>query len=97
MTSDTFPRQTEFISNPMLHDEVGVWVYFCMHSEGGKIFFLGGIVEKSVSHAKKRSAAALLEWSSVQGCDFSLAHTIEEMKNLHLMEDRNILPGCLSF
>lgn len=66
-----------------------------MHSEGGNLHFGWCSKKKSVSHARKIAAAAPLEWSSVQGCDFSLIYTIEEMKDLHLMEDRNILPGCL--
>lgn len=60
------------MSSPLLHDEIGLSGYFYMHIEGGKIFFWDDVVTKSVSRAKKRSAAAPLEWSSVQGCDFSL-------------------------
>lgn len=69
------------MSSPMLHDEIGLSGYFCMHSEGGKIFFWDDVVKKSVSHAKKRSAAASLEWSAVQGCDFS--HNWNERTSLN--------------
>lgn len=62
---------------------------FCMDSEGGKIFLDDAVKKKQTKKqcftCKKKVSSSSLR--VVQGCNFSLVHTTEEIKDLHLMEE----------